>query len=128
MKPDIKSFITKEYLVILCTYLFIFNTLIIPSLHIAGICFPHDNSCTEHAESHSDHEHENTPQDSNDTSHNSDDCMICKLLITSTIAPQNIINISSYHITSQPVLPIKLSIACHVHSETLKARAPPACA
>jgi len=115
----------KKYTAIFWASLLVCGALILPTLHEAGLCSPH-NECSAAADPHRDHEHEGNAPDSGQNDQESDNCAICQLAATPTIANCSTIQITPPSLTVMPLLLANSPTPSRLHSGTLHARAPPA--
>lgn len=113
----------KKYAAIFCLSLFVCGTVIVPALHQAELCCPH-NECSAETP-HDDHEHgEETPA-SDDRGDDDDNCAICKLAATPTIASCNAVQAIAPRPTTAPLLLTNTRTLSRLDSGSFNARAPP---
>lgn len=114
----------KKFAAIFCASLFILGMLIVPVFHQAGLCFSHAPCTTAHEGEH-DHEHEHdVPAPEGDHS-DSDDCAICQVAATPTIASCGAMEIPSPSLAVEALVLPSLPSGSHLDAGALHARAPP---
>lgn len=116
--------IMKKRIAIFCTALFVCGVVIVPALHLAGLCFP-DTNCTAAAHSHADRDHEGKPSGSGEKGHDSDNCAICQLAATPTIVSCVAVQVATSHMPVQPIMPADVPVSAHLDSHPFLARGPP---
>ena len=115
--------IMKKYTSVFCAALFACGVVIVPALHLAGLCFS-DTNCTA-AHSHADRDHEGKPSGSGEKGHDSDNCAICQLAATPSIVSCAAVQVATHDTPVQLIMPADDPIYSHIDSHPFLARGPP---
>lgn len=114
----------KKCITIFCAALFVCGVVIVPALHLAGLCFP-DSNRTAAAHSHADRDRAGTPSGSGEKGHDSAHCVICQLAATPTIVSGVAVQVATGHMSVQPIMSADVPVSDHLDSHPFLARGPP---